>query len=33
MTDDLDELLIERPGPPGGRADHLVHGIHGERRR
>jgi hypothetical protein len=30
MTDDLDELLIELPGPPGERADHRVHGIHGE---
>jgi hypothetical protein len=33
MTDDLDELLIELPGPPGERADHRVHGIQGERRR
>ena len=33
MTDDLDELLSEVPGPPGERADHLVHGIHGGTRR
>ncbi len=32
MTDDLDELFIELPGPAGECADHVVHGIHGERR-
>ncbi len=33
MTDDLDELFIELPGPAGECADHVVHGIHGGRRR
>jgi hypothetical protein len=32
MTDDLDELFIELLGPAGESADHVVHGIHGERR-
>ena len=33
MTDDLDDLFIELLGPAAECAHHLVHGIHGERRR